>query len=236
MPHEREVRMREAIEKLLPELLPVWGNLSENDRGSLLQRTVRRKFTAGEHVHGAGDRCSGMVLVVNGSLRVFILSPETGREATLFNVASGESCVLSASCILSMITFDVFVDAREDTEVLIVDSHFFESLIERNVYVEAFAYRQTAERFSEVMWVMQQIMFSSLDERLAAFLLDESARTKSDSIALTHAEIAQNLGSAREVISRALKRLAGGGIVKSERGCVIIENKQALRQLVSSLG
>lgn len=228
--------MREAIEELLPELLPVWNDLSENDRGFLLQHAARRTFAAGEHVHGAGDRCSGMVLVVSGSLRAFMLSPETGREATLFNVASGESCVLSASCILSMITFDIFVDAREDTEVLIVDSHFFEGLIERNVHVEAFAYRQTAERFSDVMWVMQQVMFSSLDERLAVFLLDESARTKSNAIALTHAEIAQNLGSAREVISRALKRLAGEGVVKSERGCVVIENKQALRRLVSSLG
>jgi CRP/FNR family transcriptional regulator len=228
--------MTETIEELLPGLLPVWGDIAKNDRTSLLQHTVRRKFAAGEHVHGAGDRCSGVMLIVRGSLRVFMLSPETGREATLFNVTSGESCVLSASCILSMITFDVFVDAREDTEVFVVDSHFFEGLVERNVHVEAFAYRQTAERFSEVMWVMQQAMFSSLDERLAAFLLDESARTKSDSIALTHAEIAQNLGSAREVISRALKRLADKGVVRPERGCVVIEDKHALRRLVSSLG
>ena len=97
--------------------------------------------------------------------------------------------------------------------------------------MEAFAYRLATERFSDVMWTMQQILFMSFDKRLAIFLLDESASLGSDTIKLTHEQIAKLLGSAREVVSRMLKYFAEEGYVRLSRGTVTITDKKALREL-----
>ena len=173
------------------------------------------------------------MLVLSGNLRAYMLSEE-GKQITLFRIGEQESCVLAASCALTMITFDVFLDATSDTELLIIDPAFFAQLVEENVFVEAFTYRQTAERFSEVMWVMEQVLFMSFDERLAVFLLDEVARNGSDKLQLTHDEIAHHLGSAREVVSRMLKRFADDGYVSLSRGTVEVVDKNALRKLASA--
>lgn len=218
---------------LLEALLPVWDHLPADERTSLIAHTTRRSFAKGAHVHSAGDNCAGVFIVLSGNLRVFMLSPETGKEVTLFTVGGGENCVLSAACILQMITFDIFVDALDDCELLTIDAGFFAHLIETNVYVEAFAYRQTATRFSEVMWVMQQVMFMSFDSRLAVFLLDEMARTGNSTLSITHDEIARNLGSAREVVSRMLKYFAREGMVALSRGTVELTDKHRLRELTA---
>ena len=159
---------------------------------------------------------------------------DTGKQITLFRIGTQESCVLAASCALSMITFDVFLDATDDADLLIIDADYFGQLLESNVYVEAFTYRQTAERFSEVMWVMEQVLFMSFDARLAVFLLDEVARTGSEELSLTHDEIARHLGSAREVVSRMLKRFAEDGLVTLSRGALTVIDKAGLRALVSA--
>lgn len=121
---------------------------------------------------------------------------DQGREVTLFYVQPGECCVLAASCILPMITFDIALDAAEDSDLLIIDSQAFGTVSQENIHAEAFTYRQATERFSDCMWVMQQVLFMGLDTRLAIWLLDEVARSGSKTIYATHDEIARHLGSA----------------------------------------
>ncbi len=221
-----------TIQALLAQRLPFWINLSAEEKKALVAHTRYAEFSAGDQVRNPSTP-AGVMLVLSGSLRAYMVSNE-GKQITLFRVGEQESCVLAASCALTMITFDVFLDATSDSELLIIDSSFFAHLIEENVYVEAFTYRQTTERFSEVMWVMEQVLFMSFDERLAVFLLDEVARTQSDTLHLTHDEIAHHLGSAREVVSRMLKRFADEGLVKLSRGTIEILSKQGLRALISS--
>ena len=120
---------------------------------------------------------------------------EQGREITLYRLSAGELCILSAACVLQMITFDVCIDANSDCRVLQVGSAPFSQLMQQNLYVENFAYKLAAERFSDVMWAMQQILFLSFDQRLATFLLEESAALGSDTLTLTHEEAARLLGS-----------------------------------------
>ena len=180
----------------------------------------------------SSDYCSKINKVVVND-KEYPVYDEEGKQITLFRIGEQESCVLAASCALTMITFDVFLDAASDTELLIIDSAFYAQLIEKNVYVEAFTYRQTAERFSEVMWVMEQVLFMSFDERLAVFLLDEVARTGSSALTLTHDEIAHHLGSAREVVSRMLKRFADDSLVALSRGKIEVKDKAGLRNLIS---
>ncbi len=139
--------------------------------------------------------------------------------------------MLSASCVLDAVTFDVFLDAEEESECCVIAGPVFAAVSERNPGMKIFALETAVSRFSDVMWVMQQILFLSIDKRLAIFLSDESARTGSDTIALTHGQIARYMGSAREVVSRMLKYFAGEGLVEVSRGGVTILDKKRLRRL-----
>ena len=183
----------------------------------------------GKNIHDGGE-CSGVIIVRSGSLRLYIMSEE-GKDITLYRLHKGDLCMLSASCVLSAITFEVFVDAEEDSECCVISGPAFAVVSERNADVRIFALETAVGRFSDVMWVMQQILFMSMDKRLAIFLSDEAVRTGSDMIALTHGQIARYMGSAREVVSRMLKYFANEGIVKVSRGGVTILDKKRLRKL-----
>ncbi|MEG1244642.1 MAG: Crp/Fnr family transcriptional regulator, partial [Oscillospiraceae bacterium] len=167
--------------------------------------------------------------VKKGHIRVYMLSDE-GREITLFRLFDGETCVFSASCVLSDITFDVFIDAEDDTQALLLKSSYFNKLLQDNIYVQNYTYKLTVQRFSDVMWAMQQVLFTSFDKRLAIFLLDELESSSTDEVKLTHEQIAKYMGSAREVVSRMLKYFENDGIVKIYRGGVKIIDKEKLRQ------
>ena len=219
-----------TIKEGLRELVPFWAALEPDQRTFLSQRSRRMRFDAGAHVQGAGAGCAGVVFVRSGRLRAFMLSNQ-GREVTLFHVQPGECCVLAASCILPMITFDIALDAAEDSDLLVIDSQAFGTVSQENIHAEAFTYRQTTERFSDCMWVMQQVLFMGLDARLAIWLLDEVARGGSRTIYATHDEIARHLGSAREAVSRMLKYFAREGLVSLSRGSVEIIDVKRLRRL-----
>jgi CRP/FNR family transcriptional regulator len=171
-----------------------------------------------------------VLIVKSGELRTYMLS-EDGRDITLYRLGKGDVCILSASCVLSNITFDVYIDAERDTEVLLISSAVFSRLMEENVYAENFALRVAADRFSDVMWAMEQILFMSFDRRLAVFLLYETAKIETDTLPLTHEQIARYMGSAREVVSRMLKHFSKESIVVLSRGGVRVLNKERLRQL-----
>lgn len=211
--------------------LPFWEKLSSDEETLITSNTKTVLYRTGETVYSAANECVGVLLIKSGELRVYIISEE-GKEITLYRLNQGEVCILSASCLLSNITFDVFIDAEKYTEVLLINSIIFAQLQNRNLYVENFALRVAVDRFSDVMWAMEQILFMSFDRRLAVFLLDETAKTGMDRLALTHEQIAKYMGSAREVVSRMLKYFAGEGIVEVYRGGVSIIDKQRLRRLI----
>ena len=196
--------------------LSFWEQLSNDEKHLLCDNTMPVKYAKGTGVHGGGDDCVGIMLIKSGQLRTYILS-EDGRDITLYRLFKGDVCILSASCVLDAITFDVFIDAEEDTEVLLINSAVFHQL--------------ATTRFSDVMWAMQQVLFMSVDKRLAIFLIDELAKGNSDEIKLTHEQIARYMGSAREVVSRMLKYFAQEGVVALSRGGLKIIDKAKLRRL-----
>lgn len=224
--------MQHDVTQTLSQRLPFWFDLAPEERRLLVEHARFVSFKAGERVRSANER-AGVMLVLRGCLRAYMLSRE-GRQITLFRIGRQQSCVLAASCALSMITFDIFLDAMEDTELVLIDSACFARLVESNIFVEAFTYRQTAERFSEVMWVMEQVLFMSFDVRLAVFLLDEVSRAGTARLALTHDEIARHMGSAREVVSRMLKYFEREGLVTLGRGVVDIVDRRGLLTLATS--
>lgn len=208
---------------------PFWSALTPEDRESLCRSTAQVRFARGTTLHD-GSRCTGVILVRSGCLRIYMLSEE-GREITLYRLDAGDVCILSASCALQSITFDVLVDAEEDSECLVVGGCAFSALAEREPTVKIYALEETVSRFSDVMWVMQQILFMSMDRRLAIFLLDEAAKRGDDRIRLTHEQIARYMGSAREVVSRMLRYFAAEGLVEAGRGGITLLDRARLRAM-----
>ncbi len=219
------------VTSLLERYFPAWEHLSADERAALLSNTMEATYKKGTCVHGAERECIGVLLIKSGTLRTYLLSEE-GREITLFRLGSGDLCILSASCVMEAITFDVQVDAEEDTETLLINARFFSRLMESNIHAECAAYRIAVDRFSDVMWAMQQILFMSMDKRLAVFLSDELINSGGGTIMLTHEQIARYIGSAREVVTRMLKYFASEGIVELSRGGIKVIDKNKLKSLI----
>ena len=217
------------FEKELKQL-SFWQHLSQKQQDAFVQNTMKVCYEKGEHLHYGGEDCAGMMLLQKGQVRVYLLS-EDGREITLYRLYAGDVCVLSAACVLEAITFDVFVDAETDTELLMVPNTVLQNLMKENSFVEAFAYRMAAERFSDVMWAMQQILFMGMDRRLAIFLTEEAAKNKSLEITMTQEQIAKYIGTAREVVSRMVKYFAKEDILETFRGGIRILNIEKLKKI-----
>ncbi|MFV0466509.1 MAG: Crp/Fnr family transcriptional regulator [Lachnospiraceae bacterium] len=224
----------EEITQILTEKLNFWDKLTNNQKARLIDSTMVFKYEKGRALHFGDFDCVGVLIVKEGIMRTYITSEE-GREATLYRLDRGDICILSASCILQTISFDVSIDAETDCEVIQISTSTFAKIAEENIYAELFSYRLATERFSDVMWAMQQLLFTSIDKRLAAFLIDESTKNHSPSILMTHEQIAKNLGTAREVISRMLKQFSHKGYVSLFRGGITIVDKQALKNTVLHL-
>jgi len=217
--------------KFISSHLDFWDKLSASEMELLLSSISKVSYYKGVNIHSDESECIGVLLIKSGGFRVYILS-EDGREVTLYRLSPGDICILSASCILNSITFDVHIDAEADTEAYLINIGAFSKLSSQNIYVENFAYRNTLEKFSDVMWAMEQILFMSFDKRLAIFLLDEITKTNSTELNITQEQIAKYIGSAREVVSRMLKVFQSQGILEQARGSIHILDKKKLRELI----
>ena len=220
------------LNQLFENSFPFWNNLQEKDRDTFLRSSMEVDYRRGATVHDGGE-CTGVILIKSGSLRLYMLSDD-GKEVTLYRLFPGDTCILSASCVLNTITFDVCIDAEEDSQCVVVGGCAYEGVWQRSDEVKIYTYETALSRFSDVMWVMQQILFMSMDKRLAIFLLDEIAKSGEDSIKLTHEQIAKYMGSAREVVSRMLKYFTTEGIISTSRseGIKILDKKR-LRSMAS---
>lgn len=220
--------MEQKDRELLQELLPFWDKLKETEKEELLRHAVLNHYQDGQNIHGGYEDCTGVIAVKKGRLRVYLLSDE-GKEVTLYRLLENDVCLLSASCIMKNISFDIYVDAEGPVELYVINSSVYDRIAKANSAVGNFMTELISMRFSEVMWVMEQILFMKLDKRLAMFLLEESNLEDCDTITLTHEQIAGHLGSAREVISRMLKYFSGEGILNVNRkGITILDRKRLM--------
>ena len=220
---------KKELLELFERTFSFWNNLSNEDKETVCRTAQEVNFKKGTNIHD-GNECTGVILVKSGSLRIYMLS-EDGKEITLYRVFPGETCILSASCVLDALTFDVFIDSEENSDCVVIGGCIFEDLARRMPEVKIYALEAALSRFSDVTWVMQQILFMSVDKRLAIFLLDESSKRGSDIITLTHEQIAKYMGSAREVVSRMLKYFSSEGLVEVSRGGIKLLDKKRIRAL-----
>lgn len=216
---------------LIESIFTFWNKLTNQQKSMILGNATPVKYKQGENVHRGENDCVGVLLIKSGELRTYILS-EDGRDITLYRLGAGDVCILSASCILENITFDVHIDAEKESDVILINSAVFQQICNENIDAENFSYKSTIDRFSDVMWAMQQILFMSFDKRLTTFLLDEISRTGSNTIVMTHEQIAKYIGSAREVVSRMLKYFENEGFVHLSRGKIEVIDKVQLREII----
>lgn len=215
---------------LLEKSFPFWDKLSDLEKKALMDNISDIRYEKGTCLSGSDDSCAGVFLIRSGTLRVYMLS-EDGKDLTLFRLNPGERCILSASCVLKLIRFEVLIEAETECRILVVNANFFSDLAARNIWVENFSYKVAAERFSDVMEAIQRIFFLSVDKRLANFLLEEMERKGCDVVAVTHEQIARYIGSAREVVSRTLKSFYVMGAVEISRKGIKIVDKKLLRSM-----
>ena len=212
------------------QYFPIWSKLTDDQRQRITQRVMRREVKKGTLLHDGSNECTGLLLVRAGQLRAYILSDE-GREITIYRLFDRDMCLFSASCIMRSIQFDITVEAEKDTELWLIPPDVYQSVMNESAAVANYTNEVMATRFSEVMWLMEQIMWKSLDKRLAAFLAEEATIEGSETLKLTHETIAKHLGSHREVITRMLRYFQSEGWVKVSRGTVEILDMDALEGL-----
>ena len=213
--------------------LPFWKDLTPQQQQTLKGQAALRQFPKGAMVHGGGGDCAGLILPTAGQLRVYLLTEE-GKELTLYRLFPRDMCLFSASCIMRGIQFDVLVSAERDTEAFHIPAAVYEELLRTSAAVANYTNELMATRFSDVMWLMDQILSKKMDSRLAAFLLDESRLEDSDALPLTHDQIARHLGTAREVVTRMLKYFQTEGLVRLSRGGVELTAPEALEELAKN--
>lgn len=211
----------------LAEFFPMWDQLTPEDRAALTRAAVSRSVPAGTLL-SAGEDCLGLVLVRAGQLRAFHLSPE-GREITLYRLFARDICLFSASCLMRGIRLNLSIQAEKDSLLWMLPAAAFQPVQARSAPLAGFVNQIMAERFAEVMEKMEQVLWDSMDRRLAAFLLEESALEGADELTLTHERIARHLGTAREVVTRLLRQFQGEGLVRLSRGTVALTDRAGLR-------
>ena len=212
------------------QYFPVWDKLTKQQQDMVAGVIEYRKVKKGTHIHDSSAECLGLVLVKSGQLRAYILS-EDGREITVGRLFAYDVSLLSASCVMPDLQFNVIIEAEKDTEFWSLPACLFRNLVDESLAVSNYSRSLLSSNFSELMWLMEQIMWRSFDKRLAAFLLEESALEESPVLKITHEKIANHLGTAREVVTRMLRYFQSEGMVALTRGTIEITDEKKLQKL-----
>ena len=209
---------------------PIWDKLTPVQQERVLGAVDNIKAKQGTLLHSNSEECLGLLLVRSGQLRAYILSEE-GREITIYRLFEHDVCLLSTSCVMPDMQFDIMIEAEKDSELWSIPACLYKNLMDESLAVSNYSNNLMSSHFSELMWLMEQIMWKSFDKRLAKFLLEESQLEETLSLKITHEKIANHMGTARGVVTRMLRYFQSEGMVKLTRGAVEIVNEKQLRKL-----
>ena len=209
---------------------PIWNKLTQDQQQRIRGVTAFRKAPKGTVLHNGSAECLGLLLIRSGQLRAYILSEE-GREITVYRLLERDVSLLTASCVMPNLQLDIHIEAEKDSEFWIIPACLFRNLMDESLPVSKYANDLISNHYSELMWLMEQIMWKSFDKRMASFLLEESNLEESDVLNMTHEKIANHMGTAREVVTRMLRYFQGESLVRLTRGTVELTDRRRLEQL-----
>ncbi|NJD60699.1 MAG: Crp/Fnr family transcriptional regulator [Anaerolineae bacterium] len=210
----------------LAKVLPVLKNAGPDLLREIQQKAFYAHIPAGRDVFLEDDRADAIALLISGVVRVYKIG-ETGREITLYRFGNGESCILTANAILSQKNFPAIATVEKDAEAVMIPAETFRDWVRRYDLWREFVFDLLSERLSSVMEIVEEVAFHRMDARVVAFLSERM--DQSDSIQITHQEIAGELGSSREVISRILEDFSALGMISVSRGTIKVLDRKALQ-------
>jgi CRP/FNR family transcriptional regulator len=212
------------------DYFPIWNKLTDEQKAKIKKSVFTKSIPKGRIIAGANNDCTGLFLIKSGQLRAYILSDE-GREITIYRLFERDMCLFSASCMMRSIQFQITIETEKDSEIWVIPVDTYQKLMEESAAVANYTTEVMSTRFTDVMWLIEQVMWKSLDKRLAKFLLEESAIEETTTLNITHEVIANHLGTHREVITRMLKYFQNENIVTLSRGVVTINDSNALEKM-----
>ena len=212
------------------QYFPIWDKLTEEQQNRIFSVTDMHCIKKGTIIHDGSPDCLGMILVRSGQLRAYLLNEE-GREITICRFFEMDICLFTAACVMPNMQFDIFIEAEKDSEVWVIPACLYKNLMDESLVIANYATDLITNHLSELMWLMEQIMWKSFDKRLAKFLLEECTVEATDSLRITHEKIANHMGTAREVVTRMLRYFQSEGMVKLTRGTVDIVDRKRLERL-----
>ena len=212
------------------DYFPIWDKLTPDLQKKITDNLTSRTVQKGTVIHNGSIDCTGLLLIKTGQLRAYILSDE-GREITLYRLFDRDLCLFSASCMMRSIQFEIIIESEKDTTFWIIPTDVYKQIMEFSAPVANYTNEIMATRFSEVMWLIEEIMCKSLDKRIASFLIEESAIENTTQLKITHEIIANHLGTHREVVTRMLRYFQSEGMVKLSRGAIEITDEKKLALL-----
>ena len=224
------MKKKGVISVELATYFPIWDKLTEQQQSWLREAAEYKQVQAGTVLHDGSPACMGMLLVKSGQLRAYMLSEE-GREVTVARFFEMDSCLYSASCVMPSMQFDIFVEAEKDSQLWVIPAYLYKKLMEQSLAFSNYSHELITSHFSDLIWLMEQIMWKSVDKRLAQFLLEESVVEDSTELKLTHEKIANHMGTAREVITRMLRYFQSENMVRLTRGAVELLDIKKLKTL-----
>lgn len=205
------------MKELLEQVLPFWQDLTENERDALAMRVTESKFKKGSVLHYGGRECAGVQIIKEGQARVYVTSPG-GGEITLFRLVDQDVSILSAACMMKGLDIELDMELEEDSVICTIPKGLYKDISEQNTKVKDYTLEMISEKFSDIMWLFNQYVFSNVASRLADAILEHRALSGTDTFVITHDVLARDLGTAREVVTRLLKQFQTDGLVKLKRG------------------
>jgi CRP/FNR family transcriptional regulator len=214
----------------LYKALPFFQKLDRNDQDMIAMTAFCSMYSSGDIIFSKERECEGLIIIKSGQLRA-LYGLEDGKEITLYRLMPRDICILTASCVLKNISFEIILEVEKNSEVFFIPPAIWRKLSEKSVAVKDFSIALISERLSEIIWVMDQMISKNMEQRIASFLLEQSSLEHSEVLSVTHDTIARNVGTVREAISRSLKYMENAGLLKLSRGQIRLTNMKKLKEI-----
>lgn len=217
----------------LAEIFPFFETAPSELQDDFENAAILQSISKGNYLAMEGDMCSYFPIVLSGQIRVFKIG-DRGQEMTLYRINKGESCVLTIACLLSKKTFPALAFVEEDTELVLVPAEYFREWTKKYQIWNNFIYEYFSDVLSKVITLLEDVTFKRTDLRIVEKIVKDSILYGSK-IKTTHQQIARDLGTAREVVSRFLKELEHQKLIKLSRGMIEVINPDGLKNLLLEL-
>ena len=209
----------------IARVLPILEHADQGLLREFQQKAFYARIPEGHDVFVEGDRADAIALLISGVVRVYKIG-EMGREITLYRFGNGESCILTANAILNQKTFPAVAVVESEAEAVMIPADAFRDWLRRYDLWREFLFELLSQRLASVMSILDEVVFRRMDARIAAFVLDRAKA--GGKIQITHQEIASELGTSREVVSRILEGFGSAGLVAAGRGELEVLDTEAL--------